>query len=299
MIKPVEFSPLKHTKEYLLTNLCELDYLCIHSEAFSKNMICQDLKFLTTVINQNGDTVAHVLASNQPEWLSTPAASNLDIMSIKNKFGVAVIRNVIEHQHCLSLDYLFNKDILSIRRLEYLEETNDLIISESIAEAVASKYGRSHGVDLPFVIVKLITQGAAYFQFGFLSPEVGESVLLRVNEQIFREHNQKRKMAMAIAMHSTCCHALNKYSQVSSINQEMSQLHRERWSEILREAEHLVSYACSLDTKILENDLIIDFNCEPSESIWRKMQAEYNFSIDALNSVKVVESVGDETLLIF
>ncbi len=74
----MEFDPVIHTKEFLIGNVDIAFKLAKNSAEFAVNSRANGTEILNLEVYRS-HTVAHYLASNQPQWLRSDAAKNTDI----------------------------------------------------------------------------------------------------------------------------------------------------------------------------------------------------------------------------
>lgn len=116
----MEFEPLKHTKEFLLTNPEILFKLAESSESFALSHLASDFEILSYCdlpsLSSIGDkSVAHVLAKHQEIWLENSAVKNKNVLKIADSQGRTVAHELAKFQKSWHTHELaFDKEILSL-----------------------------------------------------------------------------------------------------------------------------------------------------------------------------------------
>lgn len=283
----MEFNQTIHTKKFLLENLNTLSSLCLNSSGFALSALAQDDELLRIILNNFGDTVAHTLAANQREWLSTGKASNLEILQLRNNLDHTVAHQAVNHPECLKLDAIFSKPILTIHLKEYLEETNELIVDEILAERIAKKYCMSHGFDESVMILKLIEQGAAYKHSKPLSIEIGNKVMARVGELLAEIIEPSIKLKVCLALYSTGHHALLRCKE-SPTKGSLAD-----WMRFLEQSEQVIHQQISMNQNLLDEEYVADFFCQHGDDLWKKLQSQKNFM--SLSDIELTPQEFDDT----
>jgi hypothetical protein len=92
----MEFEQSKHTKEFLMANVDVAFELAEKSEDFAVSSLADHIDILS--LKNNGGwtvaTVANTLATFQPQWLSSDAVKNTDILKLSDKFGCTVAHDL-------------------------------------------------------------------------------------------------------------------------------------------------------------------------------------------------------------
>lgn len=118
----MQFSPERHTKEFLLNNVSMLRSLAQFSEDFSLSDVAQDEEILKThlviSITKPSETltVAHFLAQYQPSWTLGDAAKQKSILMLRGVGGITVAHKLADHQkHWYTFDVCKELDILMLK----------------------------------------------------------------------------------------------------------------------------------------------------------------------------------------
>jgi hypothetical protein len=93
----MEFNPAVHTKEFLLDNPKVAFELAKNSVEFSTCALASDLE-LIGLVDTWGQTVAHMFAQYQPEWLKSEASKSPDILRLANIVGHTVAHYLAQYQ---------------------------------------------------------------------------------------------------------------------------------------------------------------------------------------------------------
>jgi propanediol dehydratase small subunit len=92
----MQFDPVIHTKEFLLSNPAIALVLAEKSAEFATNKLASDFEILRLV--DDGFTAAYKLARYQPEWMSSEAAKSLEVLKLVNRGGDTVAHSLAAHQ---------------------------------------------------------------------------------------------------------------------------------------------------------------------------------------------------------
>ncbi len=126
------YQPGIHTKEYLLNNITHLEQLIKNCPEFCESNLVEDLEFLKTTVDASGFTVAHLLAKNRPEWLSSKASKNIDVLKITDaggwNTGWTVAHEIATQKEWLKSNEINRKDIL------FLSDRDGVCVAHTLAD---------------------------------------------------------------------------------------------------------------------------------------------------------------------
>jgi hypothetical protein len=241
-------------------------------------------KHTLNLSSDNGLSVAHMLAEYQPEWVFSAAASDKAILLLKDDVGISVASKLISHPACLSNELLFHKDILALKRtdgiLDEYRRGNSIL-----AEEIAEKYEASHGLDVPTMAMKLISQGGAYKHSKPLPYSVGRTVQQQTMVLIDDSCEPEIALRYAQALYSTLFHAVNTNNKMSADTE-----HNKKWNSLLSQSMKYIRDILQANPSLCEKPHQIDIFCEPANELMNDL-------IIQIESQKVFAGSNLEVLL--
>jgi hypothetical protein len=215
----------------------------------------------------NGFKVAHMLAVNQPEWILSEAVKDFRVLTLEGMTKATVSRYLTSNKLILNTEHLLSKQILSI------EDWSSISNAEYIVRE--SDEGKINSVTM---IMKMISQGAAYKHSTELAPSVGELVLDATKELMDECEDPSVNLKYALAVYSTCKHSLSREitSQKSLGVNDKNRL--DIWEANSVRGEKLIKDLLSKFPYLEDVDHIPDINCEPGDELIKRIQSQKTFS---------------------
>jgi hypothetical protein len=236
----------------------------------SKNIEILSLK------DNSGTTVAHKFADYEPKWLTSNEAKNLEVLMYQNDFGETVAGKAVAHPECLLNECIFNKKILSIYENKKL-----------LAETIFEKYGKKNGWDLTFIIMKMISQGAAYKHSKPVSDKTLKGIIKNTKELISDCCDPLISLRYAQALYSTCYHCIK--------NSGLDAQYFSEFDKCLEASAEMIRQLLSKHPELVNSEIGIDIYCEPSDLLLKRIIAENTFSMGNDNFSK--NDVSTDTAL--
>jgi hypothetical protein len=227
----------------------------------SKNLEILSLK------DNSGTTVAHIFADYEPKWLTSDEAKNLEVLMFRNEFDETVAGNAVGHPECLLNESIFDKKTLSIYANKKL-----------LAETIFEKYGKKNGWDLTFIIMKMISQGAAYKHSKQVSDKALKGIIKSTKELISDCCDPLISLRYAQALYSTCYHCIK--------NSGLDEQYFSESNKSLEASAEMIRQLLSIHPELMNSEIGIDIFCEPSELLLKRIIAENTFSMDSDNFSK-------------
>lgn len=233
--------------------------LAFNQPEWAKSDAAND-KNILQMKNSSGWTVAHQLATSQPVWIASVAANTKEILLLMNKYGWSVAHEMIKHQACQANDLLFSKDILTLKYENKL-----------LAEDFVERHIQCPGVSLDGMVMKLITQGAAYRHSRPIPIAVGKSLLAQAQALIEDCLEPQMAFKYAQALYSTVFHAV----EITKLKLEQDQV--EPWQDLLQNSEQIVIDNLRATPSFWEVEHFVDIFCEPAGVLIDRLKSEQNF----------------------
>jgi hypothetical protein len=289
----MQFVPAIHTKEFLRRNTRVALNLAKNSSEFAKSDLANDF----TILNLRDDdgwgwSVAHALAEHQPEWINTEAANNLDVLQLKTCSDLSVAHWLATHQpKWVNSEAAKTTSILMLRDFigesvahelaknqsewihsEHVMDKNILLLinnhGQSVAEYICEKHSESHGITTEVMIMRLISQGAAYKHLKPLDITVGESVLMQAKQLIEDCLEPTIALKFAVAFYSTCFYSVEK------IKSTPNSTHLAEWQNILLSAENAMIDIAQSNSYVFDAEIQADILCEPGVEALNRFKAQ-------------------------
>jgi hypothetical protein len=223
----------------------------IHAEATKKSNILR-------LTDDDGATVAHTLAEENPQWITSDAAKDPDILRLADKSGWTVAYCLVRYQsECIQHEPIFRKGILTLKY-------NGKLLAQSIAD----RYAKSHGMDITVMAMKLITQGAAYLHSESISSSIGEKIFIQAKEMIECSAEPLVAFKQLQALYSTFYHQI----EVVKTSGDGSSL--DEWQSMLVSVEGLLAAHLNANPELFEVEHTIDIFCEPGDELFKRLASE-------------------------
>lgn len=211
--------------------------------------------------NIGGYTVAHALASQQQQWISSDAVRDHEILGLEDDNGTTVANVLIAYNNeWHNYEFVFHKNILSLNAGEKL-----------LAEIISIKYGKSYGMDVLAMALKMITQGAAYKHSKPLPLTVGESLIKQVKTIVNDSMEPLVTLKQIQALYSTFHHQIEKMKLLGEIKT------LNKWQLMLVRAQGFLENHLNANPQLFEVEHSVDIFCEPGDDFLKKMTSERVF----------------------
>ncbi len=222
------------------------------------------------IADADGWSVAHDLAFLRPQWMSSIAAQDVMILRLKTITDGTVAHSLLSHEACLKHEALFSRDILTLMRSGVL-----------LAEELVAEYGKSHGVELHEIIVRMICQGSAYKHSKTLGLSTSQSILDEALATMEDFSNPEVLLRQLIALYSTFHHNLNKILEENGKTT--------KFLSILGKVEGKIRYLLKDSDSVLGVEIKPVYFCEPGIELINRIKSEKEFS-------KIEIPIADELL---
>jgi hypothetical protein len=219
--------------------------------------------------DKNGYTVAHWLAQFQPEWLRSEASKTHEVLRMAANSGITVAFGILNHEQCLMHGMLFQKEILAL-------EHYDAILAEKITE----KYSLSHGMNIPSIAMKLISQGAAYKHSVPMTVNVGHELIKQTQSLIDEYIQPLAALKQLQALFSTCARAVVSADNVPTIIISGETHHLGEWQDIKIQSENMIRQHLNAYPELYDIEHTVDIFCEPADDLLKKLQTERILSVE-------------------
>lgn len=317
------YTVLKMTDTYLRQ---VAQYLARYQTSWIGSNASEDEEILR-LADHTGWTVAHTLASWQDEWLSTPAAGDptilkivdrdftsvahtmsytpfdspkinfpwlnsqehdtqyIDVLTMVDREGKYVAHNLFNYHSKgdSTFSILFDKRVLTL-----ISPEKNILLAEDIYE----RFNLFNSMPLEDIIMKLISQGAAYKHSTVMPQKVGNAVFNRTKTLIDECLEPTVSLKYALSLYSTCIHNLVK---AKSENKGDNQ----NWQNLVDQSANLIKEITDLNPNLLNDIQGPDIFCEPAHDLLQQFHAEKNFSkIECMNQISI-EQADDMTNSIY
>jgi hypothetical protein len=215
----------------------------------------------------NGYKVAHMLAVNQPEWILSDEVKDFRVLTLEGMTKATVSQYLTSNKLILNMEHLLNKQVLSIE--DWLSVSNAEYI---VREADEGK------INTVTMIMKMISQGAAYKHSKELVPSVGESVLDETQELMDECDDPSVNLKYALAAYSTCKHSLSREIACQNALGVKEKNRLDIWEANSVRGEKLIKDLLSKYPHLEDVDHEADINCEPGDELIKRIQSQKTFS---------------------
>ncbi len=212
-------------------------------------------KQILTLKDHDGWSVANTCASYQRQWLHSEAAKDQGILLLSSNNGYPVADELIKYSECVNHDPLFSKKILTTS-----------VNGKLIAEKIVAKY--SGKISLDTMIMKLISQGAAYIHSTPMNSAIAYKVLNQTKKLVEDCFNQEVKFRYSHALYSTFFHNIER---LKSNNVPLTS---NTWPNLLSTAEQMMKNILLENPEFYDADILPDIYCEPAADALNRLKAE-------------------------
>lgn len=271
----MNYNPKVHSKNYLLNNLNELEALILNTtcDEFAKSIAAKDFEVVSVKLPHQKYPAAHLLAKLHPVWCEEFRYLSMEILKIEDQFGYTVAHYLIENNKLSNLEEI-GSEILSIRRIEYLTEINEVIVDEMLAERLVRRHLSSSMLDASNVICKLIFDGIGYKQTTPYDIELATLMFEKTSNSISESNNSVlNKLSTLLALYSTVSHA-------KSISIQRKDFKLENGLDLLlsRTAELVVNFA-NIEPSVYDLEYKEKLHCEEGKEFWMRLSAKRYFQM--------------------